>query len=111
MENLLKQHIESSSLVKAAVIEAVHRFYYDNVLDDNKHRWPEEKRVAFTESELLISNLWNLVPDWRKILVEYPERYGKNHQEANSGHINNKPSEIVQTDITITFPVYEVEVV
>ena len=95
--NKLHEHIANSTLVKAAVIEAVHRFYYDRVLSD---RQQDQQDLIDTQAADILATLWNLLPDWRYRLHSIPERY------VNAGPIaalpiHGKPRNIVSLEITI----------
>ena len=72
--------------------EAVHRFFYDNVLDDQQHRWTPQKRKAFKKADTLLSNLWCENPDWRAIIQKAANRYTQGSRIITSIHVNNKPS-------------------
>lgn len=68
MTTELQQYVNDSPTVRAAVTEAVHRYYYDRVLD------PRERK-NLGEVGHVLGNLWNLQPDWRHVLKTSFERY------------------------------------
>lgn len=88
--NKLEEHIANSPLVKAAIVEAVHRFYYDRILSDKRE---DVKALAETNAADVLHKLWNLHPDWRHTLHEIPKRYRSEVTAAVSRHVT--PSEIV----------------
>jgi hypothetical protein len=88
--NKLEEHIANSPLVRAAIVEAVHRFYYDRVLSDKKE---DIKDLEDTNAAAVLSKLWNLYPDWRHTLYEVPKRYKSAEVSSVNRHI--APPEIV----------------
>lgn len=100
----LVDHVLSSELVHAAITEAVHRYYYDNVIDKSKDRDKENLQLA---SDLL-SKLWNLYPNWRHILKEKSERYfGDN--DTNAVTIWGKPAKELFIEFKLIISEKEVE--
>ncbi len=82
----LQEHIQNSPLVKAAVIEAVHRFYYDRVLSDTL---AHKQELEETQAGDILSKLWNLHPSWRQQLLTIPQRY--KGADTNSIPIDGRP--------------------
>lgn len=96
--NKLQQHIATSPLVKAAVIEAVHRFYHDRILSN---KIIDQRDLTECNVANILDTVWNLLPDWRHVLLTSPQRYD------DSGEITSvptycKPKEITPIEVTIT---------
>lgn len=96
--NELTRHISESPLVRAAITEAIHRFYHDRVLSPH----PKDRQLL-TDLRVsdILSTAWNLTPNWRYLLKTIPRRY-----EASVDTIDipiiNKPEHIVPLQITFT---------
>lgn len=72
MNESLTEHIRNSPLVQAAITEAVHRFYYDRILSNQKK---DKQDLQETQASDILSTLWNLQPNWRYILQKTAKRY------------------------------------
>lgn len=70
--NPLIEHIKQSPTVSAAIIEAVHSFYYDRVGSQKKQDIIDLEQT--NASDILI-NLWNLQPNWRYVLDKTAKKY------------------------------------
>ena len=81
--NKLEKHIQESPLVRAAIVEAVHRFYYDRILSTKKQ---DQDDIKECEVDEILDKLWNLHPDWRHTLLTIPKRYEGNPTNAVSIH-------------------------
>lgn len=101
----LMEEVVASPLVRAAIVEAVHRFYYDRVLS-NRNRDQEE--LMQSSAPEILDVLWNLYPNWREVLLTLPQRYKGADTKAVS--IFGKPETffpsiiIPSFDITILTP-------
>ena len=95
--NKLHEHINNSPLVKAAIIEAVHRFYYDRILSDRKI---DQKDLSEYDVANILDTLWNILPDWRHILHTLPGRYASDGP-TTSIPIYCKPKQITPLEIII----------
>jgi hypothetical protein len=78
----------------AAITESVHRYYYDNVLNNRK--------VIDENISSIHTSLHNLNPDWRNTLYRTAERY------SNTGKINkclviSKPKKHHEPEVKIDF--------
>lgn len=86
----IRDVIAGSELVKLAVIEAIHRYYYDNVLNEY---FPQEELDKIGD---LLSNAWCMYPDWRRRIVHIiTTRYKFDDQLMNDVLLVNKPAKIV----------------
>lgn len=92
--------IKSSPLVQAAVVEAIHRYYYDHVLDN---KWDPEEREYVSN---LLSNQWCLLPDWRRILHEKTTRYYKS-DIITSLPVWSRPPKILNLSIEVKISTHE----
>jgi hypothetical protein len=87
--NKLLDFIKESPTVQAAIVEAVHRFYYDRV---NSHTKQDAKDLEETYASDVLSTLWNLHPNWRYVLQKTANRYNSENTKAVS--ILGKPKNI-----------------
>jgi hypothetical protein len=98
----LEEHIAKSELVQIAILEAVHRYYFDECFVDGRFDGSEEsQRVS-----QILTNLWCLIPDWRLRLFNATKRYSiptlPNSNTKLLG-VFNKPKKIFDTNIDIKF--------
>lgn len=96
--NKLQEHITNSILVKAAITEAVHRYYYDRVLSTKAQ---DQQDLIETNAANILDTLWNLLPDWRYYLHELPKRYINVERPVIDVPLHNKPKEITGIEIII----------
>lgn len=94
--NVIIDYIEQSELVQAAITESVHRFYYDRCLSE-KHNIKDE--LFNSNASDLLSNLWNLQPNWRYILKKSADRYY--HINTQSVSIYGKPKNKINLLLSI----------
>lgn len=95
-KNLLIEHIKNSPTVKAAITEAVHRFYYDRICSDKKQDKIDLEQTCASD---VLSTLWNLQPNWRYILEKTAKRYSAENTKSVS--IFGKPKKIKGIKIEI----------
>ena len=92
MTEELKNYIENSPIVKAAITEAVHRYYYDRILSTK----PEDiKALKDNNVSYEYSVLWNETPNFRYILVQAASRY-KNPPNTDVVSVFGKPKNNVR---------------
>lgn len=96
--NKLQQHIADSPLVKAAVIEAIHRFYYDRILSQ---KIADQRDLIECDTANVLDTAWNLLPDWRHILFISTYKYDDSGS-INSVPLHCKPKEITSIEVIIT---------
>lgn len=84
--NKPQEHIANSPLVRAAIVEAVHRFYYDRILSD---KLSDKQDLEETQAGDILGKLWNLHPSWRQQLLTIPTRY--KGAETNSIPADGRP--------------------
>lgn len=93
--NKLETYIENSELVQLAILEAVHRFVYDECFDSkNEYKQPRPKDDEESKKANEIHKaLWCKHPDWRARIKKYIERYQiePNLALVKSLEITNKP--------------------
>lgn len=77
---MISDVIDNSPLVLAAITEAVHRYYYDNITKDR------EKALSVGN---LLTSLWCQNPNWRHVIAKYGKRY--NPADTNAISIDSKP--------------------
>lgn len=73
--NHLIEYVENSETVKAAIAEAVHRFYFDYCFNPYTER-PYEGEAFKTISDIH-STIWCEMPDWRQRLRNSVQRYAE----------------------------------
>jgi hypothetical protein len=98
MTNALVEHVSRSPLVQAAITEAVHRFYHDRILST---RQKDKQELVETQASNVLSTLWCLQPDWRRVIEQSVKRYHVG-DKANDVYLINKPKSIVPLTVTIT---------
>lgn len=98
MNNLLIEHIQRSELVQAAITEAVHRFYHDRILSDDLN---DHKDLEETDASNILSNLWNLMPNWRYVIQKRLRRYSLKISNTSSVSIDGKPKQVKPFTIQI----------
>lgn len=85
----LHEYIQNSDIVRSVITESVHRFYYDRILDKYT-----DKVLLNEEIGNVLSNLWNLQPDWRHVIKKHFERY-EDAGKVTAVPLVNKPSKIL----------------
>jgi hypothetical protein len=95
----LGEYVQESPLVRASIVEAVHRFYHDRVLSTKAS---DRQELAESGAADMLDKLWNLIPDWRNVLLTVPQRYSGANTTAAS--IHGKPHRDSEFKIEITFP-------
>ena len=88
--NKLIESIQNSPLVQAAITEAVHRFYMDNVMLEREGR---NSVITDTDCANVLSTLWNLQPNWRYIIQKAGKRYTPDAPNTDSVSIYGKPKQ------------------
>lgn len=96
--NKLQEHISNSTLVKAAVIEAIHRFYHDRVLSPRKE---DQQDLQDTDALDILQTVWNTLPDWRYYLHSISKRYADAGAPITALPIYSKPKNQIPLEITI----------
>lgn len=99
--DLLFEHIASSPLVRAAITEAVHRFYYNRVLSDKEK---DKKELEQTGAADVLSNLWNTQPNWRHVIEKSGQKFAGS-ENVNSVSVYGKPKKLLT--MTVTFHIHE----
>lgn len=99
----LKDYVNSSPLVQAAITEAVHRFYYDRVLSDKDQ---DKKDLQETNASGILSMLWNLQPNWRMIIEKAGKRY--NASDVKAVALNRTPDPIPPFTVELQFSQKEI---
>lgn len=94
-KEILAQAIEGAPLVWAAITEAVHRYYWDNVLDKRRN----VEAVKFASD--LLTNLWCLHPNWRLTLRQKADSYKE--AETTNLEVSGNPSKTITVSLNTRF--------
>lgn len=94
--NTLIEHIKQSTTVQAAIIEAVHRFYYDRICSDKKQDKIDLEETCASD---VLSTLWCLQPNWRYVLEKAAKRYDA--ADTNKVMLFSKPKNIKGVKVEI----------
>lgn len=104
LNDKITEYILNSELVQCAIIEAVHRFYFDECFTKGDGARPKNDELT-KEVNILLQNLHCQRPDWRYRLKKIPERYTV-WEPTNALHISCKPKHIINPSLKLEV-VYE----